>query len=97
VTAQRATPILAGYVVAYVALDWVSYIHPLGPFAITPWNPPPGLSLALLLAQGLAFAPALFVASFATELVVRGLLRRQAAPAAARGIAPAKPFAADQH
>jgi signal transduction histidine kinase len=73
VTAQRATPILAGYVVAYVALDWVSYIHPLGPFAITPWNPPPGLSLALLLTQGLAFAPALFVASFAAELVVRGL------------------------
>ena len=71
--AQRTALIVAGYVVAYVALDWVSYIHPLGPFAITPWNPPPGLSLTLLLTQGLAFAPALFVAGFAAEVVVRGL------------------------
>lgn len=70
---QRTVLIVAAYVVVYVALDWVSYIHPLGPFAITPWNPPPGLSLALLLTQGLAFAPALFVAGFAAEVVVRGL------------------------
>jgi Kef-type K+ transport system membrane component KefB len=32
-----------------------------------------------------------------TPPVLAWLLRRQAAPAAARGIAPAKPFAADQH
>jgi signal transduction histidine kinase len=72
-SAQRTVLIVAGYVAAYVALDWVSYIHPLGPFAITPWNPPPGLSLALLLTQGPAFAPALFLAGFAAEVVVRGL------------------------
>ena len=48
--AQRTALIVAGYVVAYVALDWVSYIHPLGPFAITPWNPPPRLSLGLMAA-----------------------------------------------
>jgi two-component system sensor kinase FixL len=69
---MRSVLIVAGYVAAYVALDWVSYIHPLGPFAITPWNPPPGLSLALLLVYGLRFAPALFVAALAAELVVRG-------------------------
>ena len=69
----HAATIAAAYVVAYVALDWVSYIHPLGPFAITPWNPPPGLSIVLLLTRGFAFAPALFVAAFAAELVVRGL------------------------
>jgi integral membrane sensor domain MASE1 len=73
VSVQRTVLIVAAYVVVYVVLDWVSYIHPLGPFAITPWNPPPGLSLALLLTQGLAFAPALFVAGFAAEVVVRGL------------------------
>ncbi len=72
-SAKRILPIVAAYVVAYLALDWVSYIHPLGPFAITPWNPPPGLSLALLLTRGLAFAPAVFVAGFAAEVVVRGL------------------------
>jgi two-component system, LuxR family, sensor kinase FixL len=70
---QRTLLILVAYVVAYIALDWVSYIHPLGPFAITPWNPPPGLSIALLLTLGLRFAPALFVAGFAAEAVVRGL------------------------
>jgi hypothetical protein len=32
---------LAGlYVVAYVALDWLSYIQPVGPLPITPWIPP---------------------------------------------------------
>ena len=71
--AQRAALVVAVYVAAYVALDWASYIHPLGPFAITPWNPPPGLSIALLLTQGLAFAPALFVAALTAEVVVRGL------------------------
>jgi Kef-type K+ transport system membrane component KefB len=36
-------------------------------------------------------------ATVVTPPVLAWLLRRQAAPAAARGIAPAKPFAADQH
>jgi signal transduction histidine kinase len=73
VLAKRTLIIVVGYLAAYIALDWVSYIHPRGPFAITPWSPPPGLSLALLLSQGLAFAPALFVAGLAAEIVVRGL------------------------
>jgi len=30
----------------YLMLDWVSYIHPLGPFNITPWNPQPALAIA---------------------------------------------------
>lgn len=64
--------ILAGYVALYVFLDWVSYWHPLAPFAITPWNPPPGLSLALLLLAGVRWAPALFLAALAAEVLVRG-------------------------
>ncbi len=71
--AKRTAVIAAGYVLAYVALDWGSALDPLGPLAITPWSPPPGLSLALLLAAGLRFAPALFVAALAAEVVVRGL------------------------
>jgi signal transduction histidine kinase len=69
----RPALIVAAYVVAYVALDWVSYLDPSRPLAITPWNPPPGLSIALLLTQGLGYAPALFVAGLAAEIVVRGL------------------------
>jgi two-component system sensor kinase FixL len=63
--------VVLAYVVAYVFLDWLSYIHPLGPYAITVWNPPPGLSLALLLGFGLRYAPALFVACFLAEVSVR--------------------------
>jgi two-component system, LuxR family, sensor kinase FixL len=63
--------VVVAYVAAYVFLDWLSFIHPLGPYAITVWNPPPGLSLALLLGFGLRYAPALFVACFLAEISVR--------------------------
>ncbi len=64
---------LAGYFALYIFLDWVSYIHPVLPLAITPWNPPPGLSIAFLLLLGLRYWPALFVAALLAELLVRGL------------------------
>jgi two-component system sensor kinase FixL len=66
-----AALVVVSYVAAYVFLDWLSFIHPLGPYAITVWNPPPGLSLALLLGFGLRYAPALFVACALAELIVR--------------------------
>jgi signal transduction histidine kinase len=59
-------------VLGYVALDAISFIDPIGAFAITPWNPPPGLSLAFLLRYGLRQAPWLFVAALAADLLVRG-------------------------
>lgn len=61
----------AGYLALYVFLDWVSYIHPVLPLAITPWNPPPGLSLAFLLLFGLRKWPALFLAALLAEVFVR--------------------------
>lgn len=61
----------AGYLILYVFLDWVSYIHPVLPLAITPWNPPPGLSLAFLLLCGLRKWPALFIAALLAETFVR--------------------------
>jgi len=69
----RGGALLAGYLAAYIALDWVSYVYALRPFNITPWNPPPGISLALLLVYGLRWSPALFVASLASEFAVRGV------------------------
>lgn len=37
------------YVVAFLLLDWVSYIRPFQGLNITPWNPQPALAVALLL------------------------------------------------
>jgi len=64
---------VAGYVALYVALDRVSFIDPLGPLGITPWTPPTGLSLFLLLRYGPAMAPWFFVAAFLTEVLVHGV------------------------
>ena len=70
---KRSSPIVAvAYVALYVALDWVSFIDPVAAFAITPWNPPPGLSIAFLLRRGLRQAGWLFVAALAAEFLVRG-------------------------
>jgi len=74
VTKSRAWGAVIGvaYVALYVALDWVSFIDPVAAFAITPWNPPPGLSIAFLLRRGVRQGPWLFVAAFAAEFLVRG-------------------------
>lgn len=61
------------YVAGYVLLDWISFVHPFGPFGITPWNPQTGLSFTLVLLFGLEFVPWLFVAPFLADLIVRQL------------------------
>jgi two-component system sensor kinase FixL len=57
----------------YVALDWASSIYPLGPFNITPWNPPPALSIVWMLLGGLRYAPAVFAAILLGDLLIRDL------------------------
>lgn len=49
----RLPPVLlvAGYLLAFLLLDWLSYIRPLQGLNITPWNPQPALAIALLLAR----------------------------------------------
>lgn len=63
----------AGFLLAYVALDWISFVHPFGSFGITPWSPPPGLGLVLILLFGQRHVPLLFVAPLLADAVVRGL------------------------
>lgn len=55
----------------YVLLDWVSYIHPLGPFNITPWNPQPALAVAWMMLGGLVHAPAVFATVLLADMLVR--------------------------
>jgi hypothetical protein len=52
------------YVVAYVALDWVSFIEPYAQFNITPWNPNTSLSFILILVFGRRMIPFLFISPF---------------------------------
>ena len=61
------------YLVSYVLLDWVSYVHPFAAFGITPWNPQTGLSFALILLFGAAYLPWLIAAPLAADLIVREL------------------------
>lgn len=65
--------IVVVYLSGYVFLDWVSYVHPVLPLGITPWNPPPSLSLFLLLRFGQRYWPWLLVAAVAADVVVRGV------------------------
>ena len=55
----------------YIALDWASYIDPLGPFNITPWNPQPALAVVWMLLGGLAHAPAVAATIVLADAVVR--------------------------
>lgn len=64
--------VVLSYLLVYVFLDWASYVFPTLPLGITPWNPPPGLSLFLLLRGGLRYWPALFAAVLLADVVVRG-------------------------
>lgn len=59
------------FVPCYVALDWASYIAPLGAFNITPWNPQPALAVAWMLLGGRRLLPAVFVAVLAADVLVR--------------------------
>jgi signal transduction histidine kinase len=58
------SPIVVGlaYLVSYAFLDWVSYISPIAPIGVTPWNPATGLSFALVLLLGREYVPWLFIA-----------------------------------
>lgn len=63
----------AVFVPCYLLLDWVSYIHPLGDFNITPWNPQPALAIVWMLIAGLAYAPTVFATIVLADAVIRDL------------------------
>jgi len=70
-TGWRRLVLAGAYVVIYLLLDWASTIHPFLSYNITPWSPPPGLSLALLFVFGLGYAPLWLVAGIVADMVLR--------------------------
>ena len=70
---ERAVPTAllgVAYLAVFVALDWISFIEPYGPFAITPWNPNTGVSIAVVLMFGRRMIPFMFIAPLLGDLVV---------------------------
>ncbi|MGE0022423.1 MAG: MASE1 domain-containing protein [Hyphomicrobium sp.] len=65
-------PLVLGlaYLAAYTFLDWISYIAPVAPVGITPWNPSTGLSFALVLLLGRDYIPWLFIAPLVVNAFV---------------------------
>jgi len=63
---------LLAFIVAYIALDWASFLHPLHGLNITLWNPAPALGLVLWMRFGRLMAAPWFAAIFLGELAIRG-------------------------
>lgn len=76
---------IVGYVVVYLLLDWISYVHPMRGLNITPWNPQAALAVALLMWRpGGWWLVALTLA--VTDLFVRGMPASWAAGAASSAV-----------
>lgn len=64
---------LSGFIGLYLLFDWLSFVYPLFSLNITPWNPPPGLSLAFLLLVGSSAWWVYLLAMLLAEALVRHL------------------------
>ncbi len=60
-------------VVGFIALDWVSYFHPLHGLNITPWDPAPALGLVFVLRFGWRAALLIALAIFLGDAWIRDL------------------------
>jgi signal transduction histidine kinase len=60
----------AGIVAAYVALEWISFIHESNGLPLTPWNPGVGLVFACIILGGLQYGLALFAGVIIAEIAV---------------------------
>lgn len=68
----RALLLAATFLAGYVALDWVSYLYPISPLGITPWNPAAGLTFVLLWRRGMRAIVLAALATVVSDLVIRG-------------------------
>lgn len=66
------SPVMIGFafLITYAVIDWVSFISPIAPIGVTPWNPATGLAFALVLLLGREYIPWLFIAPFVVNAYV---------------------------
>jgi signal transduction histidine kinase len=69
VTLARRAALSAVLIAGYLLLDRASLMSGFTPVTITPWNPPVGLVLAVLLRRGPRFLPAVAVAVVLSDLI----------------------------
>jgi two-component system, LuxR family, sensor kinase FixL len=60
----------AAFLIAYVALEWISFIHEYKGLPVTPWNPGLGVVFALMLYSGARYGAVLFVGVLIAETAV---------------------------
>lgn len=65
----------ASYITLYAVLDHLSLVHNFQGLGISLWSPSNGLSVAMLLAYGPKFSPAVFAAIILTDLYVHTIPR----------------------
>ena len=58
------------FLVAYIALEWISFIHEYKGLPVTPWNPGLGVVFALMLYSGARYGVVLFVGVLIAEIAV---------------------------
>ena len=58
------------FLVAFIALEWISFIHEYKGLPVTPWNPGLGVVFALMLYSGARYGIVLFVGVLVAEIAV---------------------------
>ena len=69
---RRISPSLL-FILAYVAMDWASYLHPMRGLNITFWNPAPALGVVFALRWGIGVLWPLFLSVLLADFWVRGM------------------------
>lgn len=58
------------FLIAYIALEWISFIHEYKGLPVTPWNPGLGVVFALMLYSGARYGIVLFIGVLVAEIAV---------------------------
>lgn len=82
----RTWGLMAAFLAVYLPVDWLTFIPVPPSINITPWNPPAGLYMALMLLTGWRALPAVAAALVAGDLWVRGFPASPAALVASNAV-----------